>query len=131
MIQARNLSLAALIPQTPNTEINTGLYYDGRPVYAQRFTASNVSLTARVRKEIVLIASGIKEPLHAIGWFIPVAGAAKSLVGASFINAGNPLVADGTSYIAVNTSNGLIIRVIFSGASTDASYDFTVYYTKI
>lgn len=120
------------MPQTEGVEINTGILYSGKPVYAQRFIGSNISITANTRKEVQLMSGGVDDILAQMGWVQPNVGSAKGIIGTTFLGTtGSAINTTGGHYLSKSvTDNSLVLRIAFNGNGS-ASYDLVIFYTKV
>ena len=117
------------IPQSTGSEMDTGLKYDNRAIYAQRFTGSE-SISANTTKNVTLISSGVYRAIKAIGWVKIGVGLSSAVIGSVFVAPGSSSpVINGGHLIMANDSHQLILRVIYNSAQT-MSYDVVAYYIK-
>ena len=127
-INSKSVDFASLIPQTVGTEIDTGLKYGGRAVYAQRFagdhaTSANTTLT-------IDLIEGVDDIVENIGWVQPNTGLAKGKVGTALAGAsGGSVTFSGGHYVFVNSAGEMKLRFVYLSAG-QMYYDFTVFYTK-
>ena len=129
-LDANQVDLNFLLPDTANVEIETGLVYGGKKVYAQRFTGS-VAITAYTMTTETLIGSGVETVIETIGWAQPGASYAKSKIGSYFVGGdGAKITINGGHYLSVSTTNELQFRIVYITGGT-ASYDFVCFYTKV
>lgn len=126
-MNALNINYASLFPQTVNTETATGIIYNGKTVYAQRFTGSS-SFTNGTRKEVDLATCSDRPViLQTFGWFTAGDYATTSssplpqLAGVS--NVGGYAMVIGT------TDKKIKFRVL-PGSTATYNWDFVVFYFK-
>ena len=125
-----NVSLASLIPQTNNVEINTGLKFGGKTIYAQKFSGS-VALTANTRVEVTLATiTSTPYVISTIGWAVP--GSTSSTANSPITTAVYGNNGSMTGYFAALGSpvnNTIRVRWMYS-TTTTGYYDIVVFYTK-
>lgn len=123
------IDFTTIIPQANNVEIDTGIKFGDKTVYAQKF-AGTVSLVANTRVEVVLATfSSTPIVISTIGWTRPGAtSTANSPVATSTYGVDGSF----TGYFATlghPQDNTLRLRWMYDRAATGA-YDIVIYYTK-
>lgn len=127
-IGSKSFDSTTIIPETTNTEIDTGIKFGGKTVYAQRFTGSS-NFTNGTRKEVDLATcSGVPVILQTFGWLTAGAygTASTTPVPTSF---GSSNVGGYAVVIGVPSDSKIKLRVLPALTGT-YNWDFVVFYFK-
>lgn len=127
-IGSKSFDSTTIIPETASTEIDTGIKFNGKTVYAQRFTGSS-SFTNGTRKEVDLATCSDRPViLQTFGWFTAGDYATSSTSSVPFL-AGVSSVGGYVVVIGVVNDKKIKLRVLPASTGT-YNWDFVVFYYK-
>ena len=122
-----SIDFNTIFPQTANTEIDTGIKFGGKAVYAQRFTGSS-NFTNGTRKEVDLATlSSRPVVLQTFGWF--TAGDYATTSSSPLPQLAGVTNVGGYALVIGTTDKKIKFRVL-PGSTATYNWDFIVYYFK-